>query len=95
VLTIPLWKGAADTVKLGVPHDVYAVVPRGQDSALSAAADVPDPLFAPLARNTQVGKLRVNLGDKTVGTYALHPIEDVGEAGFFSRVIDDVKLWMH
>jgi D-alanyl-D-alanine carboxypeptidase (penicillin-binding protein 5/6) len=95
VLTIPVWKGVADTVKLGVPHDVYAIVPRGQDSALSAAADVPDPLLAPLARKTQVGKLRVNLGDKTIGTYALHPIEDVGEAGFFSRTIDDVKLWMH
>ena len=95
VLTLPVWKGTAETVKLGVTHDVYAVMPRGQETALSAAADVPEPLFAPLARGTEVGKLRVNLGDKTIGTYALHPIEDVGEAGFFSRMIDDVKLWMH
>jgi D-alanyl-D-alanine carboxypeptidase (penicillin-binding protein 5/6) len=94
VLTIPVWKGQADTVKLGVTHDVYAVVARGQESSLSAAADVPDPMFAPLARGTEVGKLRVTLGDKTIGTYALHPVEDVGEAGFFSRMIDDVKLWM-
>jgi serine-type D-Ala-D-Ala carboxypeptidase (penicillin-binding protein 5/6) len=95
VLTVPVWKGAADSVKLGVTHDIYAIVPRGQDSALSAAADLPEPVFAPLARNTEIGKLRVNLGDKTIGTYALHPLEDVGEAGFFSRMIDDVKLWMH
>ena len=95
VLTIPVWKGTAETVKLGVTHDVYAVMPRGQESALSAAADVPEPLFAPLARANEVGKLRVNLGDKTLGTYSLHPIEDVGEAGFFSRMIDDVKLWLH
>jgi serine-type D-Ala-D-Ala carboxypeptidase (penicillin-binding protein 5/6) len=95
VLTIPVWKGTADSVKLGVTHDVYAVMPRGQESSLSAAADVPDPLLAPLARDNEVGKLRVTLGDKTLGTYALHPVEDVGEAGFFSRMIDDVKLWMH
>jgi D-alanyl-D-alanine carboxypeptidase (penicillin-binding protein 5/6) len=94
VLSLAVWKGEADTVKLGVTHDVYAVVPRGQDSSLSAAADVPEPLFAPLARGNEVGKLRVTLGDKTIGTYALHPVEDVGEAGFFSRMIDDVKLWM-
>ena len=94
VLTIPVWKGQADTVKLGVTHDVHAVVARGQESSLSAAADVPEPLFAPLARGTEVGKLRVTLGDRTIGTYALHPVEDVGEAGFFSRMIDDVKLWM-
>jgi D-alanyl-D-alanine carboxypeptidase (penicillin-binding protein 5/6) len=95
VLTLPIWKGTADTVKLGVTHDVYTIVPRGQDSALSAAADVPEPLLAPLARANEVGKLRVMLGDKTLGTYSLHPVEDVGEAGFFSRMIDDVKLWMH
>jgi serine-type D-Ala-D-Ala carboxypeptidase (penicillin-binding protein 5/6) len=94
VLTVPVWKGTADTVKLGVTHDVYAVVPRGQDSALTAAADVPKTVLAPLARGKEIGKLRVNFGDKTIGTYALHPVEDVGEAGFFSRMIDDVKLWM-
>jgi serine-type D-Ala-D-Ala carboxypeptidase (penicillin-binding protein 5/6) len=95
VLTIPIWKGVADTVKLGVPRDVYAIVPRGQVSSLTAAADVPEPLFAPLARATEVGKLRVMMGDKTIGTYPLHPVEEVTEAGFFSRLIDDVKLWMH
>ena len=95
VLTLPVWKGSAETVKLGVTRDVYAVMPRGQDGSLSAAADIPDPLLAPLARATEVGKLRVMLGDKTLGTYSLHPVEDVGEAGFFSRMIDDVKLWMH
>ena len=94
VLTLPVWKGAAESVKLGVTHDIYAVLPRGQESSLSAAADVADPLFAPLARATEVGKLRVTLGDKTIGTYSLHPVEEVGEAGFFSRMIDDVKLWM-
>ena len=82
-------------MKLGVTHDVYATMPRGQEGSLSAAADVPEPLLAPLARGTEVGKLRVNLGDKTIGTYPLHPIEDVAEAGFFGRMIDDVKLWMH
>ena len=48
--------------KLGVPRDIYAIVPRGQDSSLTAAADVPDPLFAPLARANEVGKLRVTAG---------------------------------
>lgn len=95
ILTLAVWKGAAEEVKLGVPHDVYAIVPRGQDGSLSAAADVPEPLFAPLTRATEVGKLRVMLGDKTIGTYPLHPVQDVAEAGFFSRLVDDVKLWMH
>lgn len=94
VMTLPVWKGVAEEVKLGVPRDVYATIPRGQEGSLSAAADVTEPLTAPLQRQGAVGKLRVTLGDQTIGTYPLHPIEDVGEAGFFGRIIDDVKLWM-
>jgi hypothetical protein len=30
-----------------------------------------------------------------VGTYDLYPLADVPEAGLFSRLIDDVKLWLH
>jgi D-alanyl-D-alanine carboxypeptidase (penicillin-binding protein 5/6) len=94
VLTVRVWKGVGDEVQLGVPHDVYATIPRGQESLLGAAADVTEPLTAPLAPNAPVGKLRVTLGDQTVGTYALHPISPVEEAGFFGRLIDDVKLWI-
>ena len=61
---------------------------------MSAAADVQEPLLAPLARGGAVGKLRITLGERTIGTYPLHPIEDVAEAGFFGRIVDDMKLWM-
>lgn len=94
VLTVPVWKGTADEVKLGVSKDVHATIPRGQASALSAAADVAEPLFAPLAPSNAVGELRITLGDKTLGTYPLHPVEAIAEAGFFGRIVDDVKLWI-
>jgi serine-type D-Ala-D-Ala carboxypeptidase (penicillin-binding protein 5/6) len=95
VMTLRVWKGAADDVKLGVPRDVYATIARGQEGALAAAADVSEPLLAPLDRAQKVGTLRVTLGDKTIGSYPLHPVEGVAEAGFFSRLVDDVRLWMH
>ncbi|MGH8175919.1 MAG: D-alanyl-D-alanine carboxypeptidase family protein [Steroidobacter sp.] len=94
VLTLPLWKGAVDQVQLGVPQDVYATIPRGQESSLSAAADVAEPLIAPLSQNASVGTLRVTLGGETVGAYPLHPLANVEEAGFFGRIIDDLKLWI-
>jgi D-alanyl-D-alanine carboxypeptidase (penicillin-binding protein 5/6) len=75
-------------------QDIYTTVPRGQENLLGAAADVPDPLFAPLSPAKAAGQLRVTLGDKVIGTYPLHPTKDVPEAGFFGRLTDDVKLWM-
>src|SRR5688500_11222821 len=94
VMTVQVWKGAADQVPLGVTQDIYITLPRGQENLLSAAADVPDPLFAPLSPAKAAGQLRITLGDKVVGTYPLHPTQEVPEAGFFGRLTDDVKLWM-
>lgn len=94
VMTVKVWKGAADEVPLGVIQDIYTTVPRGQENLLSATADVPDPLFAPLSPGKAAGQLRITLGDKVIGTYPLHPTQEVPEAGFFGRLTDDVKLWM-
>jgi D-alanyl-D-alanine carboxypeptidase (penicillin-binding protein 5/6) len=94
VMTVKVWKGAAEEVPLGVVQDIYTTLPRGQENLLSAAADVPDPLFAPLSPAKAAGQLRITLGDKVIGTYPLHPTQEVPEAGFFGRLTDDVKLWM-
>jgi D-alanyl-D-alanine carboxypeptidase (penicillin-binding protein 5/6) len=95
VMNVRVWKGAADDVSLGVIQDIYTTIPRGQENLLSAAADVPDPLFAPLSTGKPAGQLRITLGDKVLGTYPLHPTQEVPEAGFFGRMADEVKLWMH
>lgn len=92
VMTVKVWKGAADEVPLGVVQDIYITLPRGQENLLSAAADVPDPLFAPLSPAKAAGQLRISLGDKVIGTYPLHPMAEIPEAGFFGRLSDDVKL---
>lgn len=95
VVTARVWKGEVEEAKFGVVQDIYVTFPRGQDNTLSAAADVPAPLLAPLAVSRAVGKLRILREGQPVGTYALHPIEDMPEAGFVGRAIDDVKLWLN
>jgi D-alanyl-D-alanine carboxypeptidase (penicillin-binding protein 5/6) len=95
VMTVKVWKGQAEEVPLGVIQDIFVTFPRGQENLLSAAADVPDPLFAPLSPAEPAGQLRLSLGDKVIGTYPLHPVQEVPEAGFFGRLVDDVKLWFH
>jgi len=94
VMTVKVWKGQADEVPLRVNQDIFITIPRGQENLLSAAADVPDPLLAPLSPDQPVGQLRITLGDKVVGTYPLHPAQAVPEAGFFGRIVDGVKLWL-
>ena len=95
VVKARLWKGEVDETQFALHQDLYVTFPRGQDNTLSAAADLSEPLFAPLNKDKSAGKLRVQQDAQLVGTYDLYPLADVPEAGLFSRLIDDVKLWLH
>jgi D-alanyl-D-alanine carboxypeptidase (penicillin-binding protein 5/6) len=94
VLTARVWKGEAEQVELAPNRDVFVTIPRGQEATLVGAADVTNPLVAPLERGTAAGKLRVSRGTELVGSYDLYPSVDVPADGFFGRLWDDVKLWM-
>jgi D-alanyl-D-alanine carboxypeptidase (penicillin-binding protein 5/6) len=94
LLQLRVWKGESDQATLSVPHDVYATIPRGQESSLSVAADVAEPLIAPIDSAAPIGKLRVILGGAPLGTYPLHVTQEIPEAGFFGKLFDDVMLWM-
>jgi serine-type D-Ala-D-Ala carboxypeptidase (penicillin-binding protein 5/6) len=89
-----VWKGETDQVELAPNRDVFVTIPRGQEASLVGAADIANPLVAPLERGSAAGKLRVTRGDQLVGSYDLFPIADVPAAGFFGRLWDDVLLWM-
>jgi D-alanyl-D-alanine carboxypeptidase (penicillin-binding protein 5/6) len=94
VLTARVWKGEADQVELAPNRDVFVTIPRGQEATLVGAADVANPLVAPLERGKAAGKLRVTRGTDLVGSYDLYPAVEVPADGFIGRLWDDVKLWM-
>jgi D-alanyl-D-alanine carboxypeptidase (penicillin-binding protein 5/6) len=95
IVKAAVWKGEADEASFGVNQDIYVTFPRGQENTLTAAADLPEPLLAPLSKSQSVGKLRLTREGREIGNYPLYPTADVAQGGIFSRLVDDVKLWMH
>jgi D-alanyl-D-alanine carboxypeptidase (penicillin-binding protein 5/6) len=93
VKSLEVWKGAADAVKVGVKGDLYLSVPKGEADQLKAELVSQQPLVAPLASGQRVGTLRVSLEDKPYGEYPLVALEAVGQAGFFGRAWDTLRLW--
>lgn len=94
VISLRVWKGAANDVALGVQRDIYATFGRGQEAALKAAVDVHEPLMAPLTPAATAGQLRIMLGDRQLGSYALYPLSEVPRSGLFGRMLDSVQLWV-
>lgn len=93
--TPKLWKGAENTLPLGVSEDVMVSVKRGDYDKLKANLDIPSTLIAPFKKGQQVGTLRVTLDGQPVVTAPLVALNDAPEGGFFSRLWDTILLWFH
>lgn len=89
----PVWRGASDTVSLGVSEPLLVTVPRGRYGELKPSMDVPKQLIAPVTRGQAIGTLRLSLDGEVVAERPLVALADVAEGGFFKRMSDDFWLW--
>lgn len=92
--TPAVWKGKANTLKLGRPEAIVVSVPAGSASKIKTQVARPEPLVAPFAKNQQVGTLKVTLGDEPVTEVPLVALEAVEQAGILGRAWDAVRLWI-
>ena len=88
-----IWRGAAETVSLGVTEPLLVTVPRGRYGELKPSMDVPKQLSAPVAKGQAIGTLRLSLDGKVVAERPLVALAEVAEGGFFKRMSDDFWLW--
>ncbi len=87
-----VWKGEADTAKLGSTTPVTVTVPRGQVEKIQPVVERTDPLIAPLEAGQQVGTLKLVLDNQVLQQIPLVVLEPVAESGFFGRMFDAVRL---
>ena len=92
--TPAVWKGKADTVKLGRPEAIVVSVPAGSASKIKTQVSRPDPLVAPFAKNQAVGSLKVMVGDEPMAEVPLMVLEPVEQAGVLGRAWDAIRLWI-
>jgi D-alanyl-D-alanine carboxypeptidase (penicillin-binding protein 5/6) len=93
--TTHVWKAALPQLDLGLKDDLYVTLPRGQASDIKTATDVQPRLIAPLAQSASVGQFRVMLGNDTLATAPLHPLEADAAGSWWRRLIDTIRLWFN
>ena len=94
VATPEVWKGKANTVKIGRTTPIVVTVPAGSGGKLSTEVVRQDPLIAPFTKGQAMGTLKVKLGADTVAEVPLVALEGVEQAGFFGRAWDAIRLWI-
>ena len=89
----PIWYGETDKVQLGVDKDVYLTIPRGRLKDLKASYVLDNvELHAPVTKNQVVGTINFQLDGQIIEQSPLVVMNEVKEGGFFSRIIDYIKL---
>jgi len=73
---------------------VHLVVPRGRYADMKAAAVLDEPIRAPLAAGQQVGMLAITLDGQTYAEVPLRALAAVPQGSVFSRLYDEVLLWL-
>ncbi|MGH8853983.1 MAG: D-alanyl-D-alanine carboxypeptidase family protein [Telluria sp.] len=94
VATLQVWKGSEPNVKVGFTRDVLVTVPKGVAGKMKPVLERKDPLVAPLARNAQVGTLKMMVDGKPLIALPVVALDEVPEASIFGRAWDSIRLWL-
>jgi serine-type D-Ala-D-Ala carboxypeptidase (penicillin-binding protein 5/6) len=89
-----VWKGTANTVKLGQTKPIVVAVPSGTANRIKTQVARPDPLVAPFGKGQQVGSLKILSGDQPLLEVPLVALEPVEQAGVIGRAWDAIRLWI-
>lgn len=97
VLRPHVYKAASEFAAIGVQHDVYATVARGQAATVTTRALLShEPLVAPLAAGQSVGELTVTDGSgAAIARVPLVALAAVPQGGLWARAWDSVALMFH
>jgi D-alanyl-D-alanine carboxypeptidase (penicillin-binding protein 5/6) len=88
-----VWKGASDTIQLGLDKPLYATIHRGQYKSLDASMTVDSRITAPVATGQALGTVLVRLGDDVIAEQELVALQQVDEGSFWQRLVDEAMLY--
>lgn len=86
VAHIPVWSGSANRVPVGPDAPLYVTAPRDAIKTLTARAEMPASLVAPVAKAARLGRLLIREGGDTLCRTSLHALKAVTAAGM-------IKTW--
>ena len=92
--SVRVWKGAEETVAVGVPHEAYFTVPHGEANKLVVTPSMVDKTIAPVEAGQPLGTVTVSLDGKELQKLPLVALKPVPKGSFTKQAIDQIRLWI-
>ena len=91
--TARVWKGASESVDLGLAEPLYITIPRGEYNNLDASMQLQEQIIAPVTLGQTLGRVVINLADTLVTEKDLVALQAVDEGSFWQRIVDEGLLY--
>jgi len=88
-----VWKGAVESVDLGLADTLYVTIPRGEYRNLDASMQLQEQIIAPVTKGQVMGRVVIRLDDKLIAEKDLTALDDVAEGSFWQRIVDEALLY--
>ena len=75
-----------------VKENIRGIYKIDEKEKLKVTAVINEPVQAPVAKGTQIGTIKVKMGDFPERAYPLYAAEDVAQMGWMQRIIERAKL---
>ena len=89
---VSVYKSKKASIKVGVSDESYLTLPRNQFKYITQTINLEGDLIAPISSGDVVGVLEISFSNENIATLPLIALEDAAEAGFFSKIVDTIKL---
>lgn len=92
--TVDVWKGAEDSLAVGIAENLVVTVPRGTGKDIQATLTVNPDLQAPIVKGQEVGSLVVSVEDTIIKKVPLIAQQSIEQGGFLKRIWDSILLFV-
>lgn len=89
-----IWKGAAETVPVGLAEDLYVTIPRRRYNDLKATVNIDAKILAPIKTDDKLGSVTVTLKNEPVATKNLVALKDIEKGGILRQLYDGALMMM-
>ncbi|MDC3279882.1 D-alanyl-D-alanine carboxypeptidase [Gammaproteobacteria bacterium] len=90
-----VFKGAKNSVALGLSDAVTLILPKGVGKDLQASVSLADPVIAPIGLGDELGVLSVSLAGEQIVFRPLVSLEQVAAGSLWQTLSDTVRLWFY
>jgi D-alanyl-D-alanine carboxypeptidase (penicillin-binding protein 5/6) len=87
-----VWMGKKSNVAVVVKDDLKAIIKVDEKDKLKMTAQINEPIQAPVTKGTEIGTLKIKMGDFPERIVPLYTGEDVAELDWIDRILFNAKI---